>query len=387
MASDKAHSQLVMKLKNELLLTTLTLLLGSFVDGVHSRKCGSILLSPHSCAVTSYSSAPVVTAVPFLTAAYSKFGPLIEAAAVDKTGNLYATDFYSLTSTLGQMSTMNSYQQVFYNATSTSGTNYPFFNGLRFLPTKSNGYGVQTRALAADVNDHSVTLLDTNGAGIVSSSVFCHDPNMVQPNDIAIAPRAGRVYTSGQAWNSDTVVGDGDLWMCSGGPVFSNTHEVQAVRLAVFGRTNGIEVSPDEMTLYLSEAFNRQGSVVANRLWRFSIDERSGYVYNKTLFVDFQQLDGSGSVDIDGMRTDVDGNLFVTRNGGGEVIKFAPDGEVLLRIQVPSSKSPTNLDLGGVDGTSLFVVGKCDAQDGAGCVDVWHGNPVPGRAFRDLNSQ
>jgi gluconolactonase len=215
---------------------------------------------------------------------------------------------------------------------------------------------------------------------------------MAQPNDIAIAPKSGRVYASGQKYNADTVVGDGDLWLCDGGgkdlaAVTSSPYlPVKAIRLGVFGRTNGIEVSPDEKTLYLSEAFNKNFNVISNKIWKFGIDPRSGYVWNQTLFCDFGQLDGSEAVDVDGIRTDKDGNLFVTRNGGGEVIKFSPNGEVLLRIQLPSTKNPTNLELGGTNGTSLFVLGECTAATDKGCVDVWHGNSVSGRAFHDLNS-
>jgi len=37
---------------------------------------------------------------------------------------------------------------------------------------------------------------------------------MVAPNDLAISPKSGYVYVSGQAWTGDTKVGDGDVWLC-----------------------------------------------------------------------------------------------------------------------------------------------------------------------------
>jgi gluconolactonase len=42
------------------------------------------------------------------------------------------------------------------------------------------------------------------------------------------------------------------------------------------GRTNGIELSPDEKTLYVSEAFNREFIPVSNVVWQFDVDILTG---------------------------------------------------------------------------------------------------------------
>jgi len=57
---------------------------------------------------------------------------------------------------------------------------------------------------------------------------------------------------------------------------------------------------------------------------------------------------------MDGMRCDVDGNLYITRYGKGTVVKVAPDGKVLREIQLPGTK-PSNLCFGGPDGRTCYV--------------------------------
>src|SRR5262249_51397323 len=56
----------------------------------------------------------------------------------------------------------------------------------------------------------------------------------------------------------------------------------------------------------------------------------------------------------DGMRCDVDGNLYVTRYGKGTVVKLSPAGEILREIDVLGA-SPSNLCFGGPDGRTGYV--------------------------------
>ena len=57
---------------------------------------------------------------------------------------------------------------------------------------------------------------------------------------------------------------------------------------------------------------------------------------------------------LDGMRCDVDGNLYITRHGKGTVVKMSPQGDVLREIAVLGT-SPTNICFGGPDGRSAYV--------------------------------
>jgi len=56
----------------------------------------------------------------------------------------------------------------------------------------------------------------------------------------------------------------------------------------------------------------------------------------------------------DGMRADVDGNLYITRYGKGTVVKMSPSGEILQEVDVLGMR-PSNLCFGGPDGRTVYV--------------------------------
>ena len=105
------------------------------------------------------------------------------------------------------------------------------------------------------------------------------------------------------------------------------------------GTTNGIEVSPDGSTLYVNESVQRN-------IWAFTIRERR--LQNKRLLIKFNDHG------FDGMRCDVDGNLYVTRHGKGTVAKISPQGVVLKEVAV-LGPHPTNICFGGPDGRTAYV--------------------------------
>merc|ERR1719343_1293543 len=132
---------------------------------------------------------------------------------------------------------------------------------------------------------------------------FCSDEQMSAkgvPNDLALS-KSGLVFLSGQDWGSST----GGLWLCRANG--------EAVLLETMGRTNGIALSPDDATLYVTEAI---GSPVANdtfaegqRIWKYDV-AADGSISNKVEFFNFatdfpMTLPGEASVDSDGMRTDI----------------------------------------------------------------------------------
>jgi gluconolactonase len=51
------------------------------------------------------------------------------------------------------------------------------------------------------------------------------------------------------------------------------------------------------------------------------------------------------------------GNLYVVRNGGWSVVVFSPAGAVLFRIAL-TFRYPSNLEFGGSDGRTLYIVGR-----------------------------
>ncbi|KAJ2720723.1 hypothetical protein GGI07_004450 [Coemansia sp. Benny D115] len=327
------------------------------------------LVTTLSCFAAGALAASRLQATPFLSAADTKFGGGIEGTGVDRAGNIYAVDFNDNPLAAGQIAP--SQELLFQSANPDS-----LINGIRFNIDASGA----EEAYLADATSHQVIRLTGRQASngpFENSSVFCSDSAMLQPNDIAIAASSGRIFLSGMNWTSDSAEGDGDLWTCSSMGV--------ATKLGSFMRTNGVEVSPDEKTLYLSESANSGGAVISNTILAFDLDPASGSVSNKRIFADFGKLDNTASTDIDGMRTDVDGNLYVTRNGLGQVAVFAPSGELSAYINTTSIDFVSNLEFGGANGSDLFLVGRCKSDDTKGCAEVYHGT-TQGRAFKDLQT-
>jgi sugar lactone lactonase YvrE len=159
-------------------------------------------------------------------------------------------------------------------------------------------------------------------------TVYVHEPRMNQPNDLAIM-RDGTLWASDPNWKAGT----GQIWRIDRGG--------KAVLAAEgMGTTNGIEVSPDEKTLYVNESVQRN-------VWAFDI-ARDRSLKNKRLVKQFPDFG------FDGMRCDVDGNLYITRHGKGVVAVMTPKGEVLREIGV-LGKRPSNLCFGGPDGRTVYV--------------------------------
>ncbi len=197
------------------------------------------------------------------------------------------------------------------------------------LPGKSTGNGIvfdrKGMMYVADYVGHNVLLIDPATKKI---SVFAHEAAMNQPNDLAIAPD-DVMYASDPNWGKGT----GQVWKIG--------RDGKIVRVAQDkGTTNGIDVSPDGKTLYVNESAQRN-------VWAFEI-EKDGSLSNKRLVKKFPDFG------FDGMRCDVDGNLYIARYGKGTVVKMSPKGEILREVDV-LGKSPSNLCFGGPDGRTVYV--------------------------------
>jgi len=197
------------------------------------------------------------------------------------------------------------------------------------LPEGSWGNGIRIdpagTMYVADYTGHNVLRIEPRTRQI---QVLAHDDRMNQPNDLALA-RDGTLYASDPNWKAGT----GQLWRITPD---GRTHR----EATGMGTTNGIEVSPDGRILYVNESVQRV-------IWAFDIAP-DGSLANKRRFKEFPDFG------FDGMRCDVDGNLYVTRHAKGVVAKISPSGEVLREVDV-LGKNPTNLCFGGPDGRTVYV--------------------------------
>lgn len=240
----------------------------------------------------------------------NQFTPGIEGPQCDRDGNIYAVNFEKQ-QTIGKVS--------------------PAGRGEIFvtLPGESTGNGivfdVQGRMYVADYVGHNVLRIDMKTRNI---EVFAHHDELNQPNDLAIAPN-GTLYASDPNWKEST----GQLWK------IDTSGKILKVA-ANMGTTNGIDVSPDGKTLYVNESAQRN-------VWAFPI-QADGTLGEKRLLKQFPDFG------FDGMRCDIDGNLYITRYGKGTVVVLSPEGQQLREIDV-LGKQPSNICFGGPDGRTAYV--------------------------------
>ncbi len=234
----------------------------------------------------------------------------IEGPACDRQGNVFAVNFQK--------------QQTIGRVT-------PAGKGEVWLvlPGKSTGNGIRFdrrgRMYIADYVGHNVLRVEPGGK---QTEVFAHEPAMNQPNDLTITA-GGTLYASDPDWPNSR----GQIWKIDA--------QGQVQRVAEnMGTTNGIEVSPDGRTLYVNESAQKN-------IWMFTI-QADGTLRDKRLLRKFPDHG------FDGMRCDIDGNLYVTRYGKGTVVKLSPSGKTLQEVDVLGAK-PSNICFGGKDGRTAYV--------------------------------
>ena len=266
------------------------------------------LLVPLLALSVARADEPLFVAKPFTEK--HAFTPGIEGPCCDKAGDVFVVNF-AKQQTIGR--------------TTPAGKSEIYVT----LPNKSTGNGIVFDKAGfmyiADYVEHNVLKVDPKTKAI---TVHAHEPKMNQPNDLALAAD-GTLYASDPDWTKLT----GQLWRIDA--------DGKATRLAEnMGTTNGIDVSPDGKTLYVNESRQRN-------VWAFPIKADKTLGEKKLI----RKFDDHG---FDGMRVDVDGNLYITRHGKGTVVKMTPTGEILKEVDVLGTK-PSNLCFGGPDGRTVYV--------------------------------
>jgi gluconolactonase len=244
-----------------------------------------------------------------------------EGPAVDENGNVYVVNF----ARDGTIAIINKKGKTGFFVTLPKGSTG---NGIRF--------GDRSTFYVADFTGHNILKVDLITKDI---SVFANEPRMNQPNDLAITAK-GLIFCSDPNWKEGT----GQIWLVTPDGKTSLAAENM-------GTTNGIDISPDEKTLYVNESVQRN-------VWAFDLSPE-GKLSNKRLLYQFP--DGG----MDGMRTDVLGNLYIARHGKGEVAVLSPQGKVIETIQT-IGKKVSNISFGGKNGKTCYIT----LQD-RGCIETF----------------
>jgi signal peptidase len=260
----------------------------------------------------------------------------IEGPAVDAKGNLYVVNF-GKPGTIGKLPVGASQSELF-----------------AVLPEGSIGNAIRFdrdgRMYVADYKKHNIFLVSPDGKRV---ETYFHSDDFNQPNDLTVAAD-GTIYASDPRWKKH----DGQIWRIAKSADGNVVGEKMTADRKM-STTNGIDLSPDGKTLYVGESDTRE-------IWSYRIDG--------TMLLSPRLVTRFADFDIDGLRTDISGNLYVARILKGTIAVLSPTGKLQQEIGL-KAKEPTNLAFGGNDGKTVFVT-----QRQGGFVESFRADR-PGREF------
>jgi gluconolactonase len=158
------------------------------------------------------------------------------------------------------------------------------------------------------------------------------------PNDVAV-DRDGRVYVSDPRY-----AGNEPRELDFEGVFLIELQGFVTPLVTSALKPNGLALSPDEKTLYISDNGARRRVLIAAER------NQTGKVGGPRVIHDF----GSGR-GIDGMTVTTDGRIVAaagSRDKAGVVVLSA-EGKILATIRTP--EDPTNVEFGGDDGKTLYI--------------------------------
>ncbi|OGA49161.1 MAG: hypothetical protein A3G24_26035, partial [Betaproteobacteria bacterium RIFCSPLOWO2_12_FULL_62_13] len=209
---------------------------------------------------------------------------------------------------------------------------------------KGNGLTLdhQNRIICAGWGSRTVWRLEPDGS-VTTLASHWQGKKLNTPNDIA-------VKSDGTIWWTDMANGVYIPGMCTEDVqryldfegVFRMNADGSDITLMADDcvTPNGLCFSPDERLLYVNESARRQ-----IRVWDVGPDNR--LTNGRLFYTDSYSEPGTP----DGMKVDIEGNVYCTGSAGTHVI--APNGQLLGRIHTPHPAA--NMAWGGPDWRTLYI--------------------------------
>ena len=217
---------------------------------------------------------------------------------------------------------------------------------------------MQGRLIACEHDSRRVTRQEPDGSITVVANSF-QGRQLNRPNDVVVRSDGCIYFTD--TWTSPTAPEQWDLTFSG---VYRVTPDLGTMTLLIddFALPNGLAFSPDESVLYINDS--RRGHIRAFDL------SPNGTLATHTDRV-FAELRGDESGVPDGMKVDIEGNVYC--GGAGGLWIMDPGGKKLGRIAHGASAT-TNLAFGGDDWKTLYFT----SRNHLGAVNVKiPGTPVP----------
>ncbi len=208
----------------------------------------------------------------------------------------------------------------------------------------SNGTALDShgRLLLCEHGDRRITRLEPDGAKTVIADRF-QGKRLNSPNDLWLA-RSGDLYFTDPPFGLPNHFDDPSKEL-----PWQGVYRLRGGKLELLVRDlrapNGIGLSPDERTLYVSNADP------ANPVWMAYPVRADGRIGQGRVFADAREAIAKYAGVPDGLEIDARGNVWAAGPGGLTV--FAPDGARLGVLFTGIATS--NATFGGPSGTTLFV--------------------------------
>ena len=203
----------------------------------------------------------------------------------------------------------------------------------------------QGRLVMCEMGARRVSRVEHDGSITVIASSY-HGRPLNRPNDVVVKSDGGIYFTDPGGPAPDTDLDFSGVYRVS--PDFS------VINLLVrdYVLPNGLAFSPDESVLYINDSL---GLHVDNDMFRSigfidAFDVRpNGMLANRRRFCD---LRGEGTGIPDGMKVDVEGNVYCTGPGGVWIMDTAGRhlGTILTEVE-----HTTNIAWGGDDWRTLYI--------------------------------
>lgn len=207
---------------------------------------------------------------------------------------------------------------------------------------KSNGltFDKQGRLLACEHANRRVSRTEKDGKIITIADKY-DGKKLNSPNDVVVKSD-GSIYFSDPPYGLTAEFGVLGVQELPFQGVYRISPDGRTMNLLAddFEKPNGLAFSPDEKLLYIDDTDR-----VHVRVFDVKPD---GTITNGRLFAD---LKGDEPGNVDGMKVDFQGNVYVTGPGGISI--FDPEGRKLGRIDMPEVAA--NLAWGDDDWKTLYI--------------------------------
>ena len=213
----------------------------------------------------------------------------------------------------------------------------------------------QGRLISCEHGTRRVTRTEHNGRITVLADSY-QGTSLNSPNDVVVHPDDGGVWFTDPSYGSlrNYAGNKGELHLKeSVYRIDAQSGQTEKVTDDI-GRPNGLCFSPNYKQLYVSDTGSDQPKKI--KVWDIVTGTK---LANGRVFTEMT-LDGVETGGADGIRADIDGNIWSSAGWGGEgydgVHIFAPDGSRIGQIVLPEICS--NLCFGGRKGNRLFMTGS-----------------------------